>query len=245
MSDEILLIGRHTRPYLYSVVNDLQQCGFICNVTHESLEGTNKNLFVLTINDYADTCISMQCRCHELNFIATEKELSECTDLLRQAKHIIVVLPIKFFASYRYNVDDHFTEVENWINPDWFQRIMHHTVLEKNASLSWVVTGTEQVTRMLTNHSLIKELSSIGTSKSVSDFQQKASEAVKLFFSENEEKSFLSQCEKDKGVSFGFFRRFSSSASEIGEKTCTLWNAHAFWVATQNTSLPESIFAHL
>lgn len=242
-NEEILVIGRHTRAYLHTVAAALRRCGFSC-INSSGLPGEDENLFMLTAKNYNGIDISMPCRCCELDPGNAEKEFIACTNQLERVKGIIVVLPIKFFAAYRYNVDDDFVGIEDWITPDLLQRIIHSIICGTTVSLSWVITGVDQVTHTMMNDAPIEELSLVSLAEDIFDLQQKADEVVRRFFCEDEEILFLDGCKDDKVISFGFLQ--NSCAPEIGEKTCVLWNMNSFWRATQSAPMPpEIIAAHL
>lgn len=241
--NDILLIGQHTQAFLYAAADDMQKYGFLCETVPQEPITEDGARITLSVDDYGDSHTSMQCCCCELDLIDAKKKLAARTDLLKQAKHITVVLPIKAFPYYRYNVDNSLAGISDWIEPNQLQKIMHHAIRETDITLSWVVVGAERVTRTLMDPDSIATLSQIRSAQDLSDLRQMMAAAVEKFFFEKEEARFLERCREGETVSFGFLP--SSAQSEIGEQTCACWNVFAFAGAVQNKLPLETIFENL
>lgn len=241
--NDILLIGQHTQAFLYAVADDMQKYGFLCETVPQEPITEDGTRITLSIDDYGDSHTSIQCCCCELDLIDAKKKLATHTDLLKQAKHIIVVLPIKAFPYYRYNVDNSLARISDWIVPNQLQKIMHHAIRETDITLSWVVVGAERVTRTLMDSDSIATLSQIHSAQDLSGLRQVMVAAVEKFFFEKEEARFLERCKEGETVSFGFLP--GSAQSEIGEQTCAWWNVFAFAGAVQDKLPLEAIFEDL
>lgn len=239
--NNILLIGRHTQAFLHTAADDMQKYGFLCETVPQEPMTEDGARMTLSIDDYGDSHTSMQCCCCELDLIDAKRQLAARTDLLKQTKHIIVVLPIKAFPYYRYNTDNSLAGISEWIVPNQLQKIIHHAIRETDITLSWVVVGAEQVTRTLMDPDPIVTLSQIHSAKDLSGLRQMMEAAVKKFFFEKEEARFLARCGEGETISFGFL----SAQSEIGEQTCARWNVFAFAGAVQDKLPLEAIFEDL
>lgn len=241
--NDILLIGQHTQAFLHAVADDMQKYGFLCETVPQEPITEDGARITLSIDDYGDSHTSMQCCCCELDLIDAKKKLATHTDLLKQAKHIIVVLPIKAFPYYRYNVDNSLVGISDWIVPNQLQKIIHHAIHKTDITLSWVVVGAERVARTLMDPNPIVTLSQIHSAKDLSGLKQMMAAAVEKFFFEKEETRFLERCGEGETVSFGFLS--GSTQSEIGEQTCACWNVFAFAGAVQDKLPLETIFEDL
>lgn len=242
MKDEILLIGYQTQLYLHTIVNEMQRCGFLCYTSSQETTVGRGRLFTLTIDNYVELHREISCRCCELEQTVSGAELLVYRELLKDVKHIIAVIPIKLFASYRYNVDEALAEISTWITPDVLQRVIHGSIQRTEATLSWVIIGADEVVQTLTERSPVSVFPPICTAQNISDLQGTANDAAKRFFSESEESWFRCFRNEGESVSFGFIPNHQES--KIGEKACTLWNIYTFLNAIQDIPTLESIFAH-
>lgn len=228
----ILFIGQHTQAYLFAISNALQRKGFSCKIVPVPSPSEADSSFELTVMDYSSVNLTVICRCCELEPAVSEAELLKHEEQIKWAHCVIVVLPIKSFSYYRYNVGDILINAVDWITPSMLRRIILHMLGESKIPLSWVIIGAEQVTRNLTNPSPVEGLYSIFAGEQVQNFTEKACEIVNLFLGKDEEAFILEAKKENEVVSFGFLQDLP--AVKIGEKICTFWNVQTFFAAVKD-----------
>lgn len=141
---KVAILGSKTVPYLHKVLECLDGQGIACKLTlqHEqNQEGIQK--FQLRM-DAVTAAAVMDVICCEIPPLGTVDRLKEAEAYLRTALHIINLIPIKWFAEFRYNVDSSWEKVEQWIRPHMYQRKLH-ALSNRDASVSWVLTEAEKI----------------------------------------------------------------------------------------------------
>lgn len=226
MNNSILIIGIKTQAFLKAASMGLKRCGY-----HVELEkqGGSQN-FKLTMNNYSGIHQSFDCRCLEISLSAIEPTLDLISIEVKKATHLIAVIPVKLFSSWRYNIDDDLSGVSGWITPDRLQNILHRSIAGREVVLLWAITGTDMVQSTLSGIRHANNIASVIESRNATEFLTKADEAVKEFLVEDEEVEFIERCKNHEIVSFGFLP--GQTASWIGEKVSTLWNVSTLLKAT-------------
>lgn len=107
MNDNILVLGIKTQAFLKATAMGLKKCGFQVKLEKSDIV----QCFQLIVNNYLDIQQSFKCQCFEMSPSPSELEIESISTAIKQAKCIIIAIPVKLFPSWRYNADDNLSNI--------------------------------------------------------------------------------------------------------------------------------------
>lgn len=140
---KVAILGSKTVIYLHEVLECLDEQGIAYKLTpRHGPDQRGMQKFQLEM-DMVTAAAVMDVICCEIPPLGAMDRLKEAEAYLRTASHIVNLIPIKWFAEFRYNVDSSWEKVDQWTKPYMYQRELH-ALSNRDASVSWVLTGAEK-----------------------------------------------------------------------------------------------------
>lgn len=140
---KVAILGRKTVTYLHEILECLDEQGIAYNLTSQH-EQDQKGMQKFQLRmDMVTAVAVVDVICCEIPPLGAMDRLKEAEACLQTASHIINLIPIKWFAEFRYNVDSSWGKVEQWIRPHLYQRELY-ALSNRDAFVSWVLTEAEK-----------------------------------------------------------------------------------------------------
>lgn len=224
---KVAILGSKTVIYLHEVLECLDGQGIACKLTlqHErDQEGIQE--FQLRM-DAVTVAAVMDVICCEIPPLGTADRLKGVETCLRTASHIINLIPIKWFAEFRYNVDSNWEKVEQWIQPHLYQRELY-ALSNRDASVSWVLTEAEKagLSSSFFDHA---ENSTVFTDLPAEPHsnEETVQKVMKNFLNDIGESVFLQQMGEKDIIGLGFFTS-GTDGYMVSERASRFWVLRSF-----------------
>lgn len=233
---KLLVLGDHPAEYIETVAGYLNQCGVSCGLTR-----TAAGAFTIEIDDYLQPPFQIDCVCEELDPLNVMKRVGELA-AIQDAPYVIHIANIKWFPEFRYNVDENWWGIDQWVSWDVYWKKVR--LVFPAANFSWVFSNAEKV-------SLCSRFFQAGENVAALNLSLRPPhgtnipELMERFFVEIGEERFGQRvCSSGDTVGFLFSPDAGVSLNQISEKTNIYWVLYLFLQGSgpESQALYESLF---
>lgn len=233
---ELLVLGDRPAEYIEMTAGYLNQCGIYCCETR-----TAAGTFTIEIDDCLQSPFQIDCTCEELNPIDAIRKLEELS-VIRDVPNVISISNIKWFPEFRYNVDEDWRGIDQWVDWDIYRKKIRSVF--QSAKFSWVFSNAEKISMCSRFFEDRKNSPALHLSLQP-PCNTNIPELMERFFIEIGEERFWqetrSRCE---AVGFLFSPDINVNLNQIGEKTNIYWTLYSFLQASgpESNKLYERLF---
>lgn len=222
---KIFIIDINDMNYLNYLAICLKKKGVVCELKLDSgiPKGNLKIFHLKFINDNGEK-ICLECKVGKLDLSKAVQQIVEWEEQIKESSYVISVIPVKWFPALRYNIDNQWNGIEEWIHPKEYKRILNTTF--NSQKTIWIFQGMENLGFMGSfflsegNEPAIETFWDNNIRENFNEKEMALQEVVKGFLKAIDEPRFYE--DSSENMFFGFNSSRSMNCA-IGEKTREFW----------------------
>lgn len=236
---KLMFIGTNISYYMDALIECLNHAGIYCSMTYKGQKCQ------ITLDDIADSPLVIECFCHELQPVSAIKQLNSIEAEFKGVTHIINVFSIKWFAEFRYNVDEDWKDAERWTRPDIYQKMLR-SLAGQDTRFIWVFSEAEKI--LESNYFFLgkenEEYFRLTLSSSEQYYSKDIQDKIMEFLKEIGEDRFVGSMFNDNNSDTVGFAFSSSDADNgmISEGMNDFWMLYTFLAAIKESNIADEIF---
>lgn len=140
MEHNIIVLGDQARGFLGTVPACLKHYGI--QILSQRISGP---IHTFRIGNFESPELTFRCSCFPLSPSKITDDLCKLREQLGNASQVVCTIPLKMLPEFRYNVDEKWEGIDNWLSPCAFQNAVRRFLPQKGMPIVWVLTGVSAV----------------------------------------------------------------------------------------------------